>query len=118
MIFAVFISFFLCCISLFLIFDEIIRTEYKYHFSEWKNSGKPHGFFFRPEETKVVGGLVTRFGSWLAMQRLLFSLIWKTPEWALNESRILKLIVLYRILNFLALIVWLGFAYLTMFTHK
>src|SRR3982750_1327375 len=71
LVFVVFLIFMLCCISLFLLFDEILKFQHKNYYADWEADGKPYGFFFRPE------GMFS-FRSWLAMQRLCFSLTWKT----------------------------------------
>jgi hypothetical protein len=92
MIYVVFIIFFLCGISEFLIFDQIIRIQYKNYYSEWEKAGKPHGFFFRPKEAFIIPNFMPEFGSWRAMQRLCFTFQWKTPEWAFNESKVLQLL--------------------------
>jgi hypothetical protein len=113
MIFVVFIIFLLCCISSFLIFDEIIRTQYKNHYSEWEKDGKPHGFFFKPKEVKSAFGV--KLGSWLAMQRRCFLMNWKTPQWAFSEPKILRLIFWYRVLGVFGFLVWLCFVYLGSF---
>lgn len=96
--------FFLCCLSSFLIFDSILRIQYKNHYSEWEEDGKPFGFFFRPKE-------INYFGSCIAMQSRCLALTFVTPAWSLNEPKVLKLIFWYRILGVFSLLVWLAFGY-------
>ena len=110
LVFIAFLLFMSCCISLFILFDEILKFQHKNYYSDWLADGKPHGFFFKPEETKTFFGM-PGFGSWFAMQRRCFALTWKTPNWADKEPRIIKLISWYRILNVIAFAVWLLFAY-------
>lgn len=55
-------------------FDKLVRLQYASHFVLWEEDGKPCGFFFRPPETRVLGGLfVTHSSSW-AFQKC--SILW------------------------------------------
>ena len=110
MVFVVFIFFALCVLALFLIFDAILRIQYKNHYEEWLREGKPHGFFFTPKEARTFFGM-PGFGSWLATQRRYFTLSWRTPNWALKEPKVLKLIFWYRILNVAGFLLWLLFIF-------
>ena len=110
MVFIAFIIFVLCCLSIFLLFDEILRIQYKQHYSEWLRDGKPYGFFFVPKETKTFFG-APGLRSWLAMQRRCLTLNWRTPSWARQEPKVLKLIFWYRILGVISFLVWLLFAF-------
>jgi hypothetical protein len=38
-------------------FDKLVRPQYASHRAKWEQDGKPRGFFFRPPETRVLGGL-------------------------------------------------------------
>lgn len=106
-----FLIFFLCCISNFLIFDEILRIQYRNHYLEWVKDRKPHGFFFKPKEIKTFFGM-PGFRSWLAFQRRYFSLVLKTPKWINKEPKARKLIFWYRISNVIGFVVWLLFVFI------
>ena len=58
-----------------LTFDRLVRTEYETDRAAWNDDGKPRGFFWQAPEC-------TYFGTAWATNRLLFTWLFKTPEWA------------------------------------
>lgn len=73
--------------------DKLVQIEYKKFKEEWTKDGKPRGFFWRSPECSW-------FASSIAMQKLSFTWIFKTPQWmrtdfeANNHLRRLRLFVL------------------------
>lgn len=101
--------FFLVCLASFLTFDAILRILHERHYAEWEKAGKPFGFFFRPEPWKFYSKLEVK--SWLAFQRMCFSMNFWTPAWMKNESRALNLLMWYRVLGGVGLLIWLILVY-------
>ena len=108
--FGLFAIFFICGIVNFLIFDSVLRTQYKRHHDQWISDGMPHGFFFfHPKETRS-GIFMVKPSSWLAMQGRYLSLIFFTPEWIELEPHLKSRIFIYRLLHLVGLVAWLGIA--------
>ncbi len=112
MIYVVFFIFLLSAFVMFFISDFILRVQHARHFKEWEADGRPYGFFFVPRELGFLG--VFRVGSWLATQRRLLSLTFKTPAWAYTEPKVISLLWVYRGMHFIGFGLWLLFAYLTL----
>jgi hypothetical protein len=82
-----------------LTFDKLVRLQYASHRRKWEQDGKPCGFFFRPPETGVLGGLfVTRTSSW-AFQKCSVLLVLSTPQWMRKDQRALRLVIRLRVLT-------------------
>jgi len=80
-------------------FDKLVRLQYAYHRAKWEEDGKPCGFFFRPPESRVLGGLfVTRPSSW-AFQKCSVLWVLSTPEWIKQDQRALRLVHRLRVLT-------------------
>ena len=107
MTFAFFAVFFACTIGCFLIFDLVIKTQYRECRDEWVKDGMPHGFFFNPKETSTIFGM-PRIRSWIAMQVRLFALLFATPGWIEPHSNLKGYIWLFRLLQLVALACWVG----------
>ncbi len=74
-------------------FDKLVRLQYASHRAKWEGDGRPRGFFFRPPEIRVLGGLfVTRSSSW-AFQKCSFHWVLSTPEWMRQDPWALRVVV-------------------------
>jgi hypothetical protein len=62
---------------------EIVRWEYEHHRDEWQRDGYPAGLFWRAKECTV-------WSSNVAIWRLLFVWVFKTPEWASGSPECLR----------------------------
>ena len=92
------VSFMLVVLVTCLTFDKLVRLQYASHRTKWEEDGRPRGFFFRPPETRALGGLfVTRSSSW-AFQKCSVLWVLSTPEWMRQDPRALRLVVRLRIL--------------------
>jgi hypothetical protein len=95
--------------------DKLVRLQYASHRTKWEEDGKPSGFFFRPPETRVLGGLfVTSSSSW-AFQKCSFLWVLSTPEWMQEDQRALELVIRLRVLTLASTAgvgVWLLLAFL------
>ncbi|WP_316412617.1 hypothetical protein [Mesoterricola silvestris] len=67
----------------FLSFDQVIRLEYESARKDWEADGKPSGFIWRAPECTAIR-------SRLAVNRLSFRLLFKTPTWAETVPEALK----------------------------
>jgi hypothetical protein len=98
-----------------LIIDKLVRLQYASHRAKWEEDGKPRGFFFRPPETRVLGGLfVTRSSSWAFQKCSILWMLW-TPEWMRQDRRALQLVIRLRVLTLastVGVVVWLLLAFL------
>lgn len=74
-----------------LCFDRIVRREYEHHPDAWQADGRPHGFFFHPEEER------TPVSSNLAFNRLVCKLWCSTPPWLRADDQALRWLVPYRV---------------------
>jgi hypothetical protein len=90
----------------FFNFDVLVRIEYRKYKDEWIIDGKPRGFFWKPPES-------TWFSSSIAMQKLSFRWLFKTPQWMSNDpeaiDRLKRLRLLVLIFN-AGIVVWLIFS--------
>jgi hypothetical protein len=62
----------------FFNFDNLVKIEYRKYRDEWTIDGKPRGFFWRPPES-------TWFSSSIAMKKLSFRWLFRTPQWMTND---------------------------------
>lgn len=104
---ALILGFFLCGIGTFLIFDAVLRVQYRKYREEWELDGKPHGFFFVPKELRKTF-MIPNIKSTISMNVRYFALIFSTPAWATNEPRLVKLLRIYRLVYVLAVLSWVG----------
>ena len=79
----------------FVLFDRLVRFEYEQHRASWDADGRPHGFFWRPQEA-------SHFGSALACACASIYWLFRSPPWV-SESA--NLTVIWRRLRF-AVLVW------------
>ena len=111
----VWVSFMLTVLVTCWTFDKLVRLQYASHRTKWEEDGKPHGFFFRPPETRALGGLfVTRSSSW-AFQKCSVLWVLSTPEWMRKDQRALRLVFRLRVLTIASSAgvgVWLLLAFL------
>ena len=84
-------------IAAFLLFDQLVRLEYKAHRGSWEADGQPHGFFWVPPESKLLGGWMMKLSSGIASKRC--SLVWlfSTPEWVRRDERAGYFLFWYRL---------------------
>ena len=93
------VAFMLTVLATCWTFDKLVRHQYASHRTKWEEDGKPCGFFFRPPETRVLGGLlVTRSSSW-AFQKCSILWVLSTPEWMREDQRALRLVYWLRVLT-------------------
>ena len=90
-------------------FDKLVRRQYAAHRASWERDGRPHGFFFRPPQTR---GSV---GSWLAFQRCAHVWLFRTPHWMRRDREALRLMLRLRVsmlvslaglVGWIALVLW------------
>jgi hypothetical protein len=83
-----------------LLFDRLVRWQYRNHRQQWISDGKPDGFFWRAKECES-------WSSDLAKKKLQISWMFVTPNWALaapecrrwlTQSRFIFVIVLVALL--------------------
>jgi hypothetical protein len=86
-------------IAAFMVFDKLVRLEYLFYRKNWLADGKPHGFFWVPNEAKSAGGSMASFGSSFAFQRCAFKWLFWTPEWMRRDDRALRLVFWLRVLT-------------------
>lgn len=86
-------------IATFVVFDKLVRLEYSSYRKSWEADGKPHGFFWMPDESKTTGGWSGGFGSSLARTRCAFGWLLSTPEWMRGDERGWRLVLWWRILT-------------------
>jgi hypothetical protein len=83
-------------------FDSLVKIEYRKYKDEWIIDGKPHGFFWRPSES-------TWFSSSIAMQKLSFRWLFKTPQWISNDPEAiyrLKRLRLFVLIFNIGIVIW------------
>lgn len=97
------LCFALLIIGGFLTYDKLLRLQYEEHREAWEQDGRPSGAFWRPKEPRGLR-------SWLAFQRTYFKWTWKTPEWARDDAKALRLLRRWRIIQLGGLATWLVFA--------
>jgi hypothetical protein len=94
-----FASFMLTVLATFLTFDKLVRLQYASHRAKWEEDGKPRGYFFRPPETKALGGpFVTQSSAW-AFQKCSILWVLSTPEWMQQDRQALRLVYRLRVLT-------------------
>jgi hypothetical protein len=88
----------------FVLFDRLVREEYREHRQLWDADGRPRGFFWRAPEC-------SDFGSSMAMNRLNLVWLFRTPAWIehsapykawLNQMRVCVAVWNINIVFFLA----------------
>ena len=97
---AAFILFFALLIIDFFVLDCLLRWEYRDASEAWDADGRPHGYFWIPPESKVLGGLLVSLRSGRALRRITFEWFFKTPEWMLKQDGARLLLWLHRMLVF------------------
>jgi|SRR6185436_3723174 len=92
----------LVLLEAFLMFDCLVRLEYRSYKSNWEADGRPHGFFWVPPEVKRLGGWTVSFRSDFASKRCSYVWLFSTPSWVRNDVKARQLLYWLRIL----VIVW------------
>jgi uncharacterized membrane protein YesL len=87
-------------IALFVVFDLIVRLEYKRHRNVWETDQCPVGFFWRPRKARVWAGSLSR-------SKLASEWLYSTPEWIASDPAAQNLLFLYRVLWGLSILGWL-----------
>ncbi len=77
-------------IGAFLIFDRLVRLEYREYNGEWENDGKPIGFFWKPP-----GAMEDMLA--IARTKLCFQWLFKSPHWMLQNPQAMSLVKWLRI---------------------
>jgi hypothetical protein len=93
--FASVIIFIVCALASFVIFDLVVRTQFENYRDSWNKDGKPHGFLFRPAGS-----------SWISMQAQYLLLIFRNPEWMVNDLKLKRISTVFRTLYLVGLISW------------
>jgi hypothetical protein len=86
-------------ISFFILFDLIVRLEYKFHVEDWEKDQRPVGFLWRPRGAGVWSGSIAR-------SRLASSWVFNTPVWMLDDQRARRLLFWYRCLWWMFMLGW------------
>ncbi len=79
----------------FVLFDRLLRAEYKQHRSAWVTDGRPSGFFWRAQECDFLL-------SKLARLRLTFVWLFRTPPWVASSPSLAAMLWRLRF----AVLVW------------
>jgi hypothetical protein len=101
-ILGIFIGLMAVLLFAFVNFDNLVKIEYRKYKDEWTIDGKPRGFFWRPPES-------TWFSSPIAMQKLSFRWLFKTPKWMNNDPEAiyrLKRLRLFVLIFNIGIIFW------------
>src|SRR5689334_24408858 len=98
-------------VALFVVFDLIIRLEYKRHRDHWETDRCPVGFFWRPRNARVWAGSVSR-------SKLASAWLYRTPEWMVSDTAAQNLLFLYRLLWALCITGWLVMVILAIVDRK
>lgn len=88
----------------FIIFDILIRKEYRDNYDLWERDGKPFGFFWVPKESR--GFFLPKIRCQMARGRLMSSWFFSTPLWMKYDKKSLFLIMIYRIILLGAIVSW------------
>ena len=87
--------------SSFIVFDLLVRLEYKSYPKDWLADGKPHGFFWVATESRVIGGWLVKLGSSIAFNRCAMKWLFWTPDWMHGDEKALRLVFWLRVLVFI-----------------
>jgi hypothetical protein len=79
----------------FVLFDRLLRAEYEQHRPAWETDGRPAGFFWRAQESGF-------FLSKLAVIRLSFAWLFRTPAWVASSPALVTMLRRHRY----AVLVW------------
>src|SRR5436190_23607362 len=81
-----------------VMFDRLVMLQYKFYRRDWEADGRPHAFFWLPEEIKNgrVGKL--KRGSSSASWYCSFVWLFSTPSWARQDAKARKLLFWFRVL--------------------
>ena len=79
----------------FMTFDKLVRMLYEENRGAWVDSGRPRGFFYKPEELGWFGGRI-------AFHKASLDWVFRTPDWAKDDDAALKLLSRLR----LQVLVW------------
>lgn len=74
----------------FILFDLIVRLEYRDYRKDWIADGKPPGMFFWPPECSLFGGSSRR-------SKLMHKWFLQTPTWMYDDVKAKNLLRLYRL---------------------
>ena len=93
MIFALFLTAGAFLVAGFLLFDKVLKFQYRNYRSEWEKAGKPIGFFWIPSESILFGG---------SIQRSVRVLSWTFGDeyWMPKEPAILRTLLYMRLCIF------------------
>jgi hypothetical protein len=88
-------------IALFVLFDLIVYREHEEHTADWERDKSPSGFFWQPSDTSSWQGSNSR-------SSLASSLIFKTPNWVLDDQKASRLLFWYRLCWWITMGGWLA----------
>jgi hypothetical protein len=81
----------------FIIYDSILKLEYKSYHVYWKNDGQPIGFFWIARENrKLFVSPFSQLRNQFARDQLSRKWLYSTPEWMTNDPQALQLTTKYR----------------------
>src|SRR5437870_3702992 len=89
-------------LTAFLMFDQLVRLEYRSYRRNWEADGQPHGFFWIPPEVRRLGGWGVSLRSGFASKRCSYVWLFSTPDWVRKDEKAKQLLHWLRIL----VIVW------------
>ena len=87
----------LVLLAAFIMFDRIVRLQYRSYRRDWEADGQPHGFFWVPREVRTVGGWIIKGHSSIASRRLAFVWLFSTPAWARKDENAKRLLFWLRV---------------------
>jgi hypothetical protein len=77
-------------LSIFALFDYLVRWEFRHHRDAWEADGRPAGFFWRPFST---GELIP-----VTRSQVGFDWFFRTPTWVRENSTCRRVLLFYRLL--------------------
>jgi len=78
-------------LAAFMVLDRLVRLEYSSHRPSWELDGRPRGMLWIPPEGNLLRGS-------LALLRLSWSWLFRTPGWMRQDKGALRLVWWMRIL--------------------
>lgn len=104
-----FALFIVTALASFVVFDVVVRAEYTRHRAEWERDGRPHGFFWVPQE---VRGWLSAPTARSSLARARCSLWWaiNPPRWAQHDNKVRRVLYGYRLTLCSNLIAFVVFA--------
>jgi hypothetical protein len=96
----------------FAVIDLMIASAHYHHRDDWDREGMPRGYYWRPPDVPVSGGME-------ALRDVCWRWLLRTPSWAADGNQNFRILLrAYRVLTLVVFVGWIAGMYLFLRTGR